>query len=124
MIDLLVVTGFIGLTIQAFIGLSFFISCVWEKEKRASVVALLQFAAMMVMLAIFISFAITEFFHTLMGKSILVFGYAGLISAAILLLRKSSRNSSALKGTNGLEVIYSGKIGSTGVKKLMWTTSM
>ncbi len=104
MIDLLVVAGFIGLTVQAFVGLSFFISCVWEKEKRASVVALLQFAVMMTMLAIFIFFAMTDFFHTPMGKSILVFSCVGFISAAILLLRRSGHNSRALKGTNGLIV--------------------
>ena len=104
MIDLFVVIGVFGLTVQAFIGLSFFISCVLEKKRRASVVALLQFAAMMVMLAVFIFFAMTDFFHTFMGKSILVFAYACLIPALVLLLRRSGQNFSALEGTKGLIV--------------------
>jgi hypothetical protein len=35
-VTILLVVGAVGLIIQALIGLSYFISCIWEKEKRAT----------------------------------------------------------------------------------------
>jgi len=104
MINTLIVIGVMGLSAQAFIGLSFLISCIWEKETRATTVALLQFIGMMVVLAVFIALAMTGAFHTPIGKTILIIGYAGLIAAAVLLLKRSSPNPKALEGTEGLIV--------------------
>jgi hypothetical protein len=42
-----------ALTLQALIGLAFFISSVWEKETRASVFAGLQFGGMLALVGLF-----------------------------------------------------------------------
>lgn len=94
--------GGIGLTIQAFIGFSFFVSCIWEKEKRASVFAFLQFVGMSVVLGVFLVLVTYGFFNTIPGKVTLCLGYFGAISAALLLLKKTAPNPVALKGTQGL----------------------
>ena len=39
----LIFLGVLGLAVQALIGLSFFISSVWEKERRATIFAAVQF---------------------------------------------------------------------------------
>ena len=44
--NLLVWIGALGLAGQAFVGLSFFISSIWEKEKRAGLLAAFQFIGM------------------------------------------------------------------------------
>ena len=102
MVNILIVIGLIGLSIQAFIGLSFFISCIWEKEKRATAAALLQFIGMMVVIAVFIAIALAGTFHTPIGKAVLIIGYVGVITAAVLLLKRSGPNPRALEGTKGL----------------------
>lgn len=43
MINILIFIAALALVTQAFIGLAFFVSCIWEKEKRATVFAGLQF---------------------------------------------------------------------------------
>ena len=40
----------LGLAAQALIGLSFFVSCIWEDENRAALFAGLQFTGMLVLL--------------------------------------------------------------------------
>lgn len=102
MIHLLIWIGGLALAAQAFVGLSFFISCIWEKEKRASVVALLQFAGMLLLLVVFVVLAVNDFFHTVIGGFLLVCGYMGTATAAVILLRKSPANPQALEGSKGL----------------------
>lgn len=104
MIDVLTVIGVIGLAVQAFIGLSFFISCILEKETRATIFALLQFIGMTIVLIVFIVLAINGIFHTTLGTVVLIIGYIGAIAAAVLLLRKDKPNPKALEGTKGLVV--------------------
>ena len=117
MVNILVVIGVLGLSTQAFIGLSFFISCIWEKEKRATAVALLQFIGMMVVLAVFIAIALADTFHTPIGKAVLIIGYAGVIAAAVLLLKRSRPNPRALEGTKGLII---GKVGRHDERKIVF----
>ncbi|MDX2429912.1 MAG: reductive dehalogenase [Desulfobacterales bacterium] len=102
MIYFLIIIGVLALTIQAFIGLSFFVSCIWEKEKRATIFALVQFAGMSALLVVFLVLAKNGIFHTTPGFIILVIGYVFFSIAAVLLLKKSPPNTSALKGTKGL----------------------
>ncbi len=100
----MILIGVIGLFVQAFIGLSFFISCIWEKETRATVMALLQFIVMMIVLIVFIAMALAGIFDTPIGKTVLIIGYTGVIIAAVLLLKKSQPNLQAMEGTKGLIV--------------------
>ncbi|MFC1867505.1 reductive dehalogenase [Thermodesulfobacteriota bacterium] len=104
MIDILVVIGAIGLIAQALVGLSFFISCVWEKEPRAGLFALLQFLGMCAVLIAYLLLAWIDFFKTNIGLAILIAGYLFAGLAAFLLFRKSKANPRALAGTKGLMV--------------------
>ena len=52
-VNILLFIGILGLLVQAFIGLAFFISCIWEKEPRATVFAGLQFLGMTAALVLF-----------------------------------------------------------------------
>lgn len=104
MVDFLIVIGGVGLGIQALIGLSFFISCIWERETRASVFALGQFIVMAAGLAVFLVLSLKGFFHTPLGTTVLILGYMGGITLAVLFLKKSKPNPRALAGTKGLMV--------------------
>ena len=53
MVELLTWLVALGLFVQAAIGLSYLISSVWEKEKRASFFAAIQFAGMVGLLILF-----------------------------------------------------------------------
>lgn len=101
MINILIWIAYIGLTVQAFIGLSFLISCIWEKETRATFFAFLQFLGMVTVLAVFIFLALNEFFFTVAGKTVMISGYIVTILIAFILLKKSPPNQKALKGTDG-----------------------
>ena len=54
MTDFLGYIAILGLTVQALIGLAFLISSLWEKEKRASIFAGIQFSGMLGLLILFI----------------------------------------------------------------------
>jgi reductive dehalogenase len=103
-ITILLIIGIIGLIAQALIGLSFFISCIWEKEKRASFFAGFQFLCMSAFLIIFLFLIQIGFFQTTLGLFILLAGYIFTVLAAITLLRKTVPNPRALQGTKGLIV--------------------
>ena len=94
----------LALAAQAFIGLSFLITCIWEKEPRASVYALLQFLGMAVLLFVFLFLARAGFFETRIGFTILMAGYVCFGFAALLLLTRIGVNPKALKGSEGLIV--------------------
>ncbi|MBN1849128.1 MAG: reductive dehalogenase [Deltaproteobacteria bacterium] len=104
MIRVLVIVGAVGLTLQAFIGLSFLISCLQEKETRASMFALIQFVFMSLFLAVYLILVWTGFFGTAMGISILIAGYIVVGIASLLLFKKNKPNQKALEGTKGLIV--------------------
>ena len=101
MIQILIVIGAIGLAIQAFIGLSFFVSSIREKEPRATVFGLIQFGVMLAMLVVYLILMQGGFFQTGSGKGVLIAGYVIAGLGAILLLKKSRPNHKALQGTKG-----------------------
>ncbi len=101
MIQVLAIIGAIGLAVQAFIGLSFFISCIQERESRATVFGLVQFVVMLAILVAYLILMQSGFFQTGSGKSVLVAGYVMAGLGAILLLKKSRPNHKALQGTKG-----------------------
>jgi reductive dehalogenase len=101
-IDLLTIMGAAGLAVQAFIGLSFFISCLREKDPRASLFALLQFLGMTAVLIIYLVLAWAGFFKAGTGLFLLVAGYVLVALAVVLILARIGKNPRASQGTKGL----------------------
>ncbi|MBT8373241.1 MAG: hypothetical protein KJO34_19910, partial [Deltaproteobacteria bacterium] len=94
----------IFLFFQALIGLSFSISSIWEKERRASIFGSLQFFVMLAMLILFFYLFGAGFFHTTPGTIVLILGLVfGALGAASLVLRLGV-NAQALEGTKGSTV--------------------
>jgi reductive dehalogenase len=104
MVTLLILIACLVLVAQALIGLSFFISCLREKERRASFFAGLQLLGMILLLGFFFYLNSTGFLRTGAGIALLV---AGLILLGLLtfsLVRRTPPNTKALLGTKGLIV--------------------
>lgn len=101
MISFLIYLDTIALGAQAFIGLGFLVSSIWEREKRASYFAALQFTGMLLALIIFILFAQSGYFNTGSGTALLVLGT--ILSAGVLyfLIRRTEPNPKALQGARG-----------------------
>ena len=105
MVGLLIFTGAVVLVLQAFIGLSFFVSSIREKETRASIFGGLQFLCMLVPAVVFFFLLLaTGFFETGIGLTVLLIGLIIEALAAFFLIRRRGLNPEALKGTNGLIV--------------------
>ena len=85
-VKMLVYLGVLGLAVQAFIGLSFLISSVWEKERRAAAFAAAQFAGMAALLIIYLLLIGYGFFETTTGLAMLIAGYIMAVLAAIFLV--------------------------------------
>jgi len=99
--ELLTIVAGIVLTSLALIGLSFFISCLWERERRASFFAGLQLAGILFMLLLFLMLTSTGFFQTSLGFGLLVLVLAIAAVVLFLLTRTSAPNLKALEGTKG-----------------------
>ncbi len=103
-VNVLLFMAAVGLIVQAFIGLSFFVSSAWEKERRATVFAAVQFAGMTALLIIFFLLVERGFFKTSLGVVLLIAGCIMAILAAIFMLRRTAPNRRALRGTLGFIV--------------------
>jgi len=93
----------IGL-VTAFIGLSFLISCLWEKEARATLFAGLQFLSMLCLVVLLFYLNSIDFFKSGTGSTILVTALilaAGMFALFTLVI---GSNPKALQGTRGLMV--------------------
>lgn len=101
LINVLILLAVLGLAVQAFIGLSFLISSVWEKERRATVFAAVQFSGMTALLILFLLLVGHGFFRIPSGMTLLIAGYIILVFAAILLVRRTAPNQRALQGADG-----------------------
>jgi reductive dehalogenase len=97
---LLLIAGLI-LIINSIIGLSFLISCLQEKERRASLFAALQLLAMLLLLVFFFHLHSTGFFRTGAGVALLVVGLIVFGAFAFVLLRRTLPNPKALQGAKG-----------------------
>jgi reductive dehalogenase len=102
MVEFLSSLVLIGLIVQATIGLSYLISSLWEREKRASFFAGVQFLAMAVAPVVFIYWWASGFLATASGMGILIFLLAGGIAVGLMLIRKTPANQKALAGAKGL----------------------
>jgi MFS family permease len=102
MVEFLSSLVLIGLIGQAAVGLSYLISSIWEREKRASFFAGVQFLAMAVAPVVFIYWWASGFLATASGMGILIFLLAGGIAVGLMLIRKTPANQKALAGAKGL----------------------
>lgn len=103
-VTILLIIAAVGLAAQALVGFSFLISCIWEKERRASVFAGLQFLGMCAFLSLYLFFVWFDFFESTLGIAVLIAGYALVLSGAVVLLRRTAPNPRALQGSKGLIV--------------------
>jgi len=104
MVDFLSLLVTLGLSAQAAIGLSYLISSIWEKEKRASIFATVQFIGMAGLLILFAYCWRSGFLATGTGIGVLIFFLIGGAAVGVLLIRKTPANPKALEGTQGLIV--------------------
>ena len=101
---ILILAAGAALIIQAFISLSFFVSSVYEKEKRATFFGGLQFLCMLGLLVIFLYLARTNYFETGIGLTLLIAGLVLGILACLALLIRTGADPKALEGAKGLVV--------------------
>lgn len=104
MVNILIFIAALALVIQAFIGFTYFISCIWEKEKRATVFAGLQFLGMLALMILFFFLKGAGFFETNFGLVVIIAGLIFGALAGFLLVRRTGVNPRALKGAKGLIV--------------------
>ncbi|MBW1732330.1 MAG: reductive dehalogenase [Deltaproteobacteria bacterium] len=104
MVNSLLIIAALALIVQAFIGLTYLISSIWEKEKRASIFAGLQFLGMLGLVIAFFYLVEGGFFETPTGLALLIAGVSVGAIGIFLLVRKTKPNQRALKGTAGLTV--------------------
>jgi reductive dehalogenase len=90
--------------VQAIIGLSYFVSCIWEKELRATFLGGLQFLGMLGVVIFLFYINAAGFFQTGLGRTLLIIGLVVAAGACFFLMRKAGQNQKALKGTEGLMV--------------------
>jgi reductive dehalogenase len=104
MVTFLIFIAGLIVIMSSIIGLSFFITCLQEKERRASLFAALQLVAMLLLLVFFFHLHSTGFFRTGTGIALLVVGLVFFGAFAFVLLRRTLPNPKALLGAKGLIV--------------------
>jgi hypothetical protein len=104
MISILFLLAVAAGLIMAFVGLSFLVSCVWEKETRAVLFAGIQFLLMLGLVILLFYLAAIGLFETATGRAVLTLGL--ILSGGILALLslKIGTNPKALQGTRGMMV--------------------
>jgi len=104
MVGLLIAVMAIALIVQAILGFAFWVSSIWEKEKRAALFGGIQFIGMLVLLVFFFLLRSIGFFDSGAGLAVLIISvFCGAI-AIVLLVRRTAPNMKALKGSRGLIV--------------------
>ncbi len=103
MLDLIIVIGAAALIVQAFIGLGFFVTCLGEREARASVYAFVQFVLMAAMLAIYLVLTWNGFFYQPLGSKLLILSM-GIGAVGIFLVMRRESNPRARAGSQGYVV--------------------
>jgi reductive dehalogenase len=100
-LNLLIVVAGLFLILLALVGLSFFISCIRERERRATNFAAVQLAALLTPVLVFFLLLRAGFFEGGVGAAVLTCGIAAAGAGCFLLLRRSGGNPRALEGTRG-----------------------
>lgn len=91
-------------TLQALVGLAYFISSIWEKERRAAIFGCIQFLLMAGLVSGIFYLEGSGFFRTGPGFTILTFGLLMSLGLCLMLMLRIGSNPDAFKGTKGLMV--------------------
>ncbi|MBT8368566.1 MAG: hypothetical protein KJP23_28060, partial [Deltaproteobacteria bacterium] len=89
---------------MAFIGLSYLISSLWEKESRAALYAGLQFLLMLGLAILLFYLEATGLFEAAAGRAVLILGLILPCGILALLSLKIGSNPKALQGTRAMMV--------------------
>ena len=89
------------LAVLALVAAAFFVSSIWEQEKRAAVFGALQLAPLLALIAIVLYLYTRGFFNTSPGTQILIGGTLLVILTTVLVVLKTPANPRALAGTQG-----------------------
>lgn len=100
--SILVLIAGAGLIVPAILAVSFFVSSVFEKEKRAAFLGAVQAGVMVFLAAGFFYIFLKGFFDTGSGLFALFVIIAAETGVSFLLIRRTGGNEQALKGTSGL----------------------
>ncbi len=92
----------VGIIVPASIALSYFISSIWEQERRASIFGGLQCFAMAIMLWTAFHLYRTGALHTVPGMIALIVVLCIEVSTAVFFVSRLGVNAKALQGTKGL----------------------
>jgi reductive dehalogenase len=102
MVILLAWIATLFLIAQAFVGFTFFVSSIWEKEKRATIYGGIQLVGMVALAILSVYLTQVGFFETQVGFWLLVGGlFAGLAAFLFLFVLKIGANPKAELGTAG-----------------------
>jgi reductive dehalogenase len=104
MVGILILIAALALMVQAFAGFTFFVSSIFEKEKRATLYGGIQFLVILAVTIIFFFLAGTGFFETGPGLALLIGGLFVGALACLLLVTRTGGNPRALEGAKGLIV--------------------
>ena len=86
MVTILTFLAALALIILAFIGLAFFVSSIWEREKRATIYAGIQFFILLTVVVLFFYLGRVGFFGTRVGFWLLAAGLILVLFPQIALL--------------------------------------
>ncbi|CAB1080679.1 hypothetical protein D1AOALGA4SA_8358 [Olavius algarvensis Delta 1 endosymbiont] len=104
MTSILFLTAAAASIITAIIGLSFLVSCIWEKETRATRYAGFQFLLMLGLVILLFYLKSTGLFETWAGTTVLILGLILSVCLFAILSLVIGSNPIALQGTPGLVV--------------------
>jgi reductive dehalogenase len=88
--------------VMAFIAFCFFVSSIYEKERRASVIGGLQCVSVLIILSLIFTLFNAGFFYTGAGVMVLVLAALSAAIAVTAITVRLGVNRKALDGTNGL----------------------
>ena len=104
MTDILIFITALALAIHALICTAFFISSIWENERRAAAFGGVQLAVPMGLFTLLFFLKNSGFVDSKSGIAALCVGVIFIVLAPLLLVIKTTRNNKALAGTKGLIV--------------------
>ena len=104
MLEFLVFIIVAALIVHIFVCLAYFVSSIWEKEKRAGIFAGLQLLIPLGLLGLVFYLSGSGFFDTIGGMVLLGAGVILVVLAPLLLMIKTHPNNKALEGTKGFIV--------------------
>ncbi len=101
MVEILVLVTVVALIVHTLVCLAYFVSSIWESEKRAGIFAGLQLVVPLGLLGFVFYLSGSGFFDTISGLVLLGAGVILIVLAPVLLVIKTYPNNKALEGSRG-----------------------